>query len=209
MKASSTQAACVVWGLHLYHLQCEWPCKPTSQASLQWLSRSHVCSKAVFSGLSREKSSAVPNRQVRTARMLCHHIHAMPCGMQAAFNWSGKSCVEHPRAGAGPCTMRALPEHPPGCFPVPHLGLSLFSGARCRQLLGRGHCTRGPWVGLLDELISFETLNWICLPHPSLCCLPTVRGCRGFPVNRLFHRHAGAQQPSPGTSASLLSLPSM
>lgn len=69
-----------------------------------------------FSGLSREKSSAVPSRQVRSARMLCHHIRAMPCGVQAAFNWSGKSCVEHPRAGAGPCTMRALPEHPPGCF---------------------------------------------------------------------------------------------
>lgn len=48
MKVSSAQAACMVWGLHLYHLQCEWPPEPTSQASLQGLSRSHVHSKAAF-----------------------------------------------------------------------------------------------------------------------------------------------------------------
>lgn len=104
----------------------------------------------------------------------CYVTTSMPCpgACKAAFNWSGKSCVEHPWAGAGPCAMRAFPEQPPGCFPVPHLGLSLFLGVRCRQLLGRGHCTRGPWVGLLDELISFETFNWIRLPHPHCAAFP-------------------------------------
>lgn len=79
MKVSSAQAACMVWGLHLYHLQCEWPPEPTSQASLQGLSRSHVHSKAVFfrSEQRKKQRGAQPTGAQRQDAMSPHPCHAL------------------------------------------------------------------------------------------------------------------------------------
>jgi len=114
-----------------------------------------------------------------------------------------------------------------GCFPaagVTRLRQSLVSGTCCLQLLGMGHHARGPWAGLSDELISFETLNQIYLPRPCnvpfprclsvgpghlprrvmarLCAGGDSPACDTAAGNLIFHRRVRAQEPSPRASAN-------